>query len=222
MATRKAKPLTRFDRERAEIVARSRRQRGLPPEEGTSARRGTIEVAAESTHDKHVQMAVQRMLDEALGRKQAPPRPPPPSAARRRPGRDQGNVTPTATESTSAGSENPMAQLLTSEGSAPEFAGTWAKPPMGLKPSSAELNKRREYLAWRTQIEEQATKEVHVTRSKQTPLARARSIGQSASWKTLGSKRLEQGPSRLFVAPAAAPEEAASTEEARSYSPWLW
>ena len=91
-----------------------------------------------------------------------------------------------------------------------------------LHEKNVELNKRREYLAWRTQIEEQATKEVYVTRSKQTPLARARSIGQSASWKTLGSKRLEQGPSRLFVAPAAAPEEAASTEEARSYSPWLW
>ena len=134
-------------------------------------------------------------------------------------------MTPT-TDSSSASSENLMASLLTSGQTAPsEFAGTWAKPPMGLK--AADVSKRREYLAWRTQIEEQATKEEHIQRraAAPTPLARAKSIGQSASWKTLGSCRwpTEETSSQLFDVSAAALEQTRpSAEQDRGKGLWLW
>ena len=207
---------TRFDREKAEIRARARRQRGLAPQDdldanliaiGLAPREIRDDVGASRTHDKHVQLAAQQMMDEALGRK-------PKVAAVRRP-RAEGNAMTTPRTDTSVSSENPLAQLAADIRSS-EFAGTWAKPPQG-RASATEMSKRREYVAWRTQLEEQATKEAHVERraASATPLARARSVGQSASWMAVPIKRRGEDAGQLL----GAPEAGAPPEQDRV---WLW
>ena len=101
-----------------------------------------------------------------------------------------------------------------------DYAGTWA--PTAHKPTKAELNKRREYNAWRQALEESATNEVRAKEAqlRATPINNARALGQSASWLSL--------PARIFATsndesalPHADRDSQQQHQQARPAEPWL-